>query len=329
MEHISFGSVESLHNKVKQANKRFHPEQRFFVKPKLHGTNASIVIKPDGVYAQSRKNTITPDSDNAGFAKFVDSLDIDHINNFNDDAKGIIIYGEWAGEGIQKNDAVTLIDKKAFFVFAIRGIDPLDNGHDTVVTDPVAIEYVLEIFNLSQHPDIYVIPTMAELNISFSGDAQHLEAVENTINSLVAQFEEVDPYINSVFGVEAPGEGVVVYPDPADWDEYKALMFKAKTKAHSVNKSKKAASAKVQVSPDVVDFAERFATTPRFEQGVTELGIDLDMKNMGQFLKWVNEDVIKESKDELEESELDWKQCSKEITNRARVWFMTEAKRIV
>ena len=59
------------------------------------------------------------------------------------------------------------------------------------------------------------------------------------------------------------------------------------------------------------------------------MGIDVDMKNMGKFLKWVNEDVIKESKDELEASELDWKKCSKEITNRARFWFMDEAKRIV
>lgn len=324
MKHISFGSIESLHNKVHLANKHFHTEQRFYVKPKLHGTNASIVIKPNGeVYAQSRKNVITPENDNAGFARWVESLDI----NTNLAHSTWIIYGEWAGTGIQKNDAVTQIGKKAFFPICMRVIK--NDGTEEVDHKPVFIEKILEVVGIDGHPDIHVIPIMAELDISFSGDSEHLQAVENTINALVAQFEEIDPYINDLFGVEAPGEGVVVYPDVTDWDTYHELSFKAKTKSHSVNKNKSSASFKVEVSPDVFDFAERFATLPRFAQAVEELGIDIEMKNIGQFLKWVNQDIIKESKDELEESELDWKQCSKVITNKARIWFMDGAKRIV
>jgi hypothetical protein len=42
----------------------------------------------------------------------------------------------------------------------------------------------------------------------------------------------------------------------------------------------------------------------------------------------VNVDIIKESKDELEESELEWKECAKEITKVSRGWFMNNAKRI-
>lgn len=326
MEHISFGSVESLHNKVKQANKRYHPEQRFLVKPKLHGTNASIVIETGLVYAQSRKNVITPEKDNAGFAKWVDALNIDTADA--PIGTTFILYGEWGGQGIQKDDAVTQIGKKAFFPICVRII--YSDGVELVEHEPDRVQfYADELFGMEDNPDVHVIPIMAELYISFSGDVEHLQAVETTVNSMVAQFEEIDPYINSMFGVEAPGEGVVVYPDVEDWDTFHKLSFKAKTKSHSVNKSKKAASFKVEVSPDVVDFADRFATVPRFEQAITELGIDIDMKNMGKFLKWVNEDVIKEGSDEVEESELEWKQCSKMITTKAKEWFTTEAKRIV
>lgn len=324
MEFISFGSIESLHNKVKEANRRYHPEQEFFVKPKLHGTNASIVISNDHVYAQSRKNIITPEKDNAGFATFVETLPI--TRNL---ANGVtwVVYGEWAGQGIQKDDAITQIGKKAFFPICIRHIFP--GGQETVTSDPKQIVTMLYAVNLLPHNDVYVIPEIGRMAISFSGSVSHLQSVETIVNELVDKFETVDPYVQEMFDVEAPGEGVVIAPVTDRWDVYKAHAFKAKTKAHSVNKTKKAASMKVEVSPDVRDFTEKFATVPRFEQAISELGVDIDMKNMEKFLKWVNEDVIKESKDELEESELDWKQCSKMITNKAREWFMTEAKRIV
>lgn len=321
-EFISFGSIESMHNNVKLANRWYHPEEPFAAKPKLHGTNASIVIDFDNmeVYAQSRKRVITVDDDNAGFARFVESISGDLLNTPRLDSK-LIVYGEWAGEGIQKKDAVTQIGKKAFFVICVRFAD------DSVMTDPKILKTFCEMLFMG-HDDVYIIPNVLDcVHLSFSGSVEHLQEVEAIINGVVADYEERDPFIQALFGdVEGPGEGVVVYPKNAEmWDDYKMWSFKAKTKTHSVNKSSKAASAKVEVSPDVKDFAERFATVPRFEQAVSELGIDLEMKNMGKFLKWVNEDVIKESRDELEESELEWKKCAKEITNRARAWYMEQA----
>lgn len=324
MEFISFGSIESLHNKVKLANKRYHSEQEFSVKPKLHGTNASIVVSNEQVYAQSRKNVITPEKDNAGFATFVKTLPI--TPNLADGFTWVI-YGEWAGQGIQKNDAITQIGKKAFFVVCVRSISP--DGKDLVTSDPSEIGMMLEILGIDEHQDVYIIPEIGRMFISFSGSVEHLQGVEMGVNELVDRFETVDPYVKETFGIEAPGEGVVITPVTYDWEEYKEFAFKAKTKSHSVNKSKKAASAKVEISPDVQDFADRFATVPRFEQALTELAIDTDMKSMGKFLKWVNEDVIKESKDELEESELEWHSCARQITNKAKEWFMKQAKRVV
>jgi len=325
MEHISFGSVESLHNKVKVAYRYPEPERMFSVKPKLHGTNASIVFKARGiVYAQSRKNILTLENDNAGFARWVSEIS---FKDFVFDGMTWILYGEWAGQGIQKNDAVTKIGKKAFFPICLRRIYS-DDRPDRVDHEEYLIKSGLENMGIADHPDIHIIPKMGEISICLNGNVDHLTQVETYVNTLVEGFEICDPYIQQKFGVEGAGEGVVFYPDTNDWDTYKNLMFKAKTEAHRVNKSKSAASAKVEVSPDVADFVDKFATIQRFEQAMTELNTGFDMKAMGQFLKWVNTDIIKESKDELEESELEWKECAREITNVSRGWFMNNAKRI-
>ena len=80
---------------------------------KIDGTNACIVIK-DGevVGVQSRKRFITPDSDNFGFASWV-----------NEHKAALLAlgdgyhYGEWAGPGIQKNPR-NLKDRR-FFLFNV------------------------------------------------------------------------------------------------------------------------------------------------------------------------------------------------------------------
>jgi hypothetical protein len=52
------------------------------------------------------------------------------------------------------------------------------------------------------------------------------------------------------------------------------------------------------------------------------------MKNMGSFLKWMNQDIIKESSAELEASNLTWEQVQKSITTAARGWFTQKNKQI-
>lgn len=78
---------------------------------KLDGTNAAVVIYNGQVTAQSRKRIITPEDDNYGFAKWVEK---------NADALKETLgygyhYGEWYGEGIQKNPLG--IEGKRFALF--------------------------------------------------------------------------------------------------------------------------------------------------------------------------------------------------------------------
>ena len=49
-----------------------------------------------------------------------------------------------------------------------------------------------------------------------------------------------------------------------------------------------------------------------------------DIRKVGPFIGAMNKDVSKESKAELEESELEWKQVSTRLTNRVRSWYIEQ-----
>ena len=91
---------------------------------KLHGTNASIAYNGVNIWAQSKGNIITPGKDNAGFAMFVhNNTDyfLDALSTIKDmlQAEEVVIYGEWAGKGIQKAVAISETPK-AFYMFDIK-----------------------------------------------------------------------------------------------------------------------------------------------------------------------------------------------------------------
>ena len=173
-----FPSIESFHHKVKAGKKYFVGKKTFNIKPKLHGTNAGIVYHPtEGVYAQSRKRVINVDSDNMGFAKFVDSLD---TNIYNDSGKIVVLYGEWAGQGIQSKDAITKIGRKIFapfaaVVFASDGETPV-----SVKTDTSDVRNVVEAAGLLDHPDVVVIDTIDTIDINFNDNESEIQAVADT-----------------------------------------------------------------------------------------------------------------------------------------------------
>ena len=308
-EFYKFPSIEKFSNNVKLGEKKLHGGQTFNISPKLHGTNAAIVVKRDGeVYAQSRNNVIDKDNDNCGFAAFVNSLSVVPQGT------NLVIYGEWCGKGIQKGDAICNIDKKIFVIFAVYDIDV-----DIITTDALDLEAIRD--NVMDHSDVYFIRPLSQIDINFNSPSS-LEKVTDVVNQHVERIEKCDPWVKEVFGVKGNGEGVVVAPVNSSREEYSDWTFKAKTEAHSVNKSKKPAQVQIEITEDVLSFVDMFATKARFEQAISEGQLDFDMKNMGKFLKWVGQDVKKESVDELEASGLDWKVCNKQITTKARQWFM-------
>lgn len=86
MEFIKWASIPRWEN------------EKYYFTEKIDGTNACIVINPDGTYfCQSRTRIITPEDDNFGFARWVKENEREILKL--GDGRW---YGEWWGLGIQR-----------------------------------------------------------------------------------------------------------------------------------------------------------------------------------------------------------------------------------
>jgi hypothetical protein len=118
---------------------------------KIDGTNACIVAQDGKVTAQSRKRIITPDDDNYGFARWV----YDNAGALLDTLGYGYHYGEWFGEGIQKNPLG--IEGKRFALFHATKYTE-QNGYELSKVDG------LETVPLLHHGqcDVWTIPDIMD-----------------------------------------------------------------------------------------------------------------------------------------------------------------------
>lgn len=123
---------------------RFH--KGLTITEKIDGTNACIVIWDGKVQAQSRKRMITPGDDNYGFARWV----YDNAGVLTDTLGYGYHYGEWFGEGIQKNPLG--VEGKRFALFHATKYTE-DNGYELNKVD--GLETVPLLFH--GQADIYTI----------------------------------------------------------------------------------------------------------------------------------------------------------------------------
>lgn len=352
MKFLPWPDITNFHN-LRRTIKQY-PESlngfgkvRYFAKIKLDGTNAAVIVTPNGeVYAQSRGKIITPNDDNMGFARWVESQK-DAWSKLSIAGKDLIIFGEWSGQGIQKNVAVSKISKKIFAVFCVVFRNSSGEITDYEI-DPETIKKLVK-----DVPDVHVLPwfTVQEQNFNVTIDwlavAETLQPELDRINQIVLEVEACDPWIKENFGVEGIGEGLVFYPlysplspDPESWNKFSSWLFKAKGEKHKTVKQ----TAPVQVDPEIAnsakDFAELVLTEARLEQGATAVwktfpqatplpdGVvySTDTKLIGAFIKWIENDVKKETAAELEASKLTWDQVNKVVTGQARQWYLNKNK---
>lgn len=307
-------------------------------KTKIHGTNAAIQVHEDGtLVCQSRTTILTPEADNAGFARWVES---------NKEAWGIangwIIYGEWCGPGIQKGVAVAQIPKKVFAVFAARSmIEPVggQNGKTGVGTDIMLIEPETLQSLVRGIPDTYVIPWYARarvdcnIPIDWKQTDEELTKHTNLINDWVMDVEANDPWVEATFGIKGTGEGLVFYPvsEPhLGYENFQYLCFKAKGEAHKNIATAKPAQVNAESVASIDAFVEMVLTSARLEQGARTIALtqgSYDQKQTGKFVAWCLADVEKECQDELEASMLTFKQVQKPLSEKARAWYLEKARR--
>lgn len=339
-----WSSIGGFHNvrKTLQVYPNLHSgEIAYRAKVKLHGTNGGIAIYPDGrVEAQSRTSVLHPKEDNANFCKQGVLAREDFWSGLADD-EVITVYGEWCGPGIEKGTAINKIDGKIFAVFAIQigdsVADEFGYDHASTLVDPPAITSFLRA--AGQIPsNVRVIPWYGdEIKVDYANKASMKSAVA-LMNDVVKAVEKNDPWVKNEFNEDGIGEGVVYYPisfmSPAGhFDQYQmsTFSFKAKGAEHKNVKTKKAVQIDPEVASSIDGFVTMVVTPARLEQGAREVAggeLDFHQRHIGAFLKWMGQDVQKETADELVASGLTWDQVSRPVSTEARTWYLKKFEEI-
>jgi hypothetical protein len=104
--------------------------------------------------------------------------------------------------------------------------------------------------------------------------------------------------------------------------------FKVKGEKHSTSKVHKLASVDVEKVASLQEFVKNHVTENRMKQGLTvivdEQGKPFEMRSLGDFLKWVHGDILKEEQDTIVASQLDMKQLSKYVSQSAKHWYVEQ-----
>jgi len=342
-KHISMPSIEQFRNVVANVNRQFNfvgldengeaiydhtkikPTLTFKGTVKLHGTNAAVCYNTvGGLWAQSKENIITPEADNMGFAFFVESnkeaffalidkvVDATHVDTV---MNTISIFGEWCGGSIQKNVGISNLPK-SFFIFGVK-ISPIVDKDDEAAVKANPAYWVdhtylrtpeQRIFNITDYPTW-------EIDINFNEP----EMVQNKLSELTIAVEDECP-VGKAFGFSGIGEGIV-------WScEFKNVVhrFKVKGEKHSSSKVKTLAAVDVEKITGIKQFIEYAVTESRFNQGIEKTfpnGEPVDIKKLGNLIKWVVDDVIKEEMDTMIKNQLEPKDIGKYVSTKVREMF--------
>jgi hypothetical protein len=306
-QHVQWGSIELPHNAIRTLTILAEqgqplPTIEYRAKVKLHGTNCAVQITDAGPVAQSRNLILTPAADHKGFATWVAS----RADFWSTLPRGLVVFGEWCGPGVERGMAISQAPSKLFCVFAVL-------EGEQMIHDPAAIGALLP----ARPADVHVLPWEgAPITIDF-GSREALERAAKELNDRVADVEREDPWCKRVLGISGLGEGLVFYPSPFD----QTLMFKAKGDKHRTA-GKKAVQVDASSAASIEDFVTLVVTDARLRQGLEAVGGDFDAKQTGAFLAWITADVKKESVAELEASQLTWRQVERAVQQRARRWFL-------
>jgi RNA ligase len=312
-----FPSIGNVHNFIKEVNESNSGPRVLHLRGtvKLHGTHADIVARPQEgtVWYQSRNRVLSIDNDNAGCCRFlsdrrgiVDQLIVD-IALKHPGCEQIMICGEYCGHKIQKGVALCNLPLM-FVVFAIK----------------VDFEWQhLNQYNLDLDANnIFSIEKAPIFTMTI--DTANPQTAIDDMKALTDAVEQDCPFSAS-FDVHGGGEGIV-------WTCLELLssryFFKTKGASHMVSKVKtlqKETPEQEQELRSVSGFVDSALLEPRLEQGLCylrEMNLNVEMKNIGVFLKWVVEDIKKEEEDALQCLPLG--KVQKEISNRAKVWYSTK-----
>jgi hypothetical protein len=283
-----------------------YPTLKFEGTVKLHGTNAGIVKYLDGrIEHQSRERVLSIEKDNAGFMLSMLSIQSNVEKLFSEFVfnESCVLYGEWCGGSIQRGVALNQLEKM-FVIFGVK-VD------DLWVELPLSVQdNDVRIYNINQFKKYYI-------EIDFN----HPELIQNKLIELTMEVEENCP-VGDYFGIDGIGEGIVF--TSVDNQDYK---FKSKGEKHSSSKVKVLNSVTIEEIEGLKNFVNYSVSENRLNQGINSLienNIEIESKNIGQFIKWIVKDVLKEEIDTIVLNKLNVKAVSSAIAKKSRNWFLNK-----
>lgn len=349
-------SIQQLHNVVKDIeatlkmknegstdispqNLCFDKEVKYKSKVKLHGQNAAISIQRAGNDIDIRPQSRSQFTDDGSFAGkilkdhkkyFIENYFLKNEDYFKKllgkDVEIVNIYGEVCGSKIQKGVALSNLKEDIFAIFSIVINDSL------IIYSPELLNKLLpnlpkRFYVLPWHKDEKGNEFIYTLNYM---NTNQMQKEADKIDEEVIKIDKVDPWVLENFKIKGHGEGLVLYPinigDKELCDQgivtrkiYEVFTFKAKGDKHRNVKTKKSAQVDTEVVKNAKAYADLMVTSQRCEQACGEVGVDI--KKMKNFLKWVEDDVKKEGKDELKASNLTWDQVKQVVSKTAGDWY--------
>jgi hypothetical protein len=286
---------------------------------KLHGTNA-------GVHYNFSTGEITPwkrsgpaNGGHYGFTEWVSKnkkLFTEFFEGLKEDqeldADSAVVYGEWAGQGIQKGVAISQIPKK-FYPFAMRYIygEKADWAREHEVMD----------LHSPEHGCIS-LPTLWRKSIKI--DFSNPKAIQNKLISLTEEVENECPIAKILGDISGTGEGIV-------WTSFygqERIAFKVKGEKHSVTKVKTLASVDPEKLKNIQAFVQYALTENRMKQAISEVfGESLPSKSRtGDVVKWIKNDILSEEQVTLEANNLYSADVHKALGNSAAQMFFRVAE---
>lgn len=277
---------------------------------KLHGTNSAVSITENGFHFQSRERIITPEDDNYGFAAF----GVKNIDYFQElfkvfGCKNLTVFGEWCGKGIQEGVAISELDR----MFVIFKILADDEWVDFSFIGNVPERRIFNIYSFGHWT----------IKIDFNSPA----IKSNELLEITNAVEKECP-AGKYFGVSGIGEGVVWSCVSEGYKDSK-FTFKVKGEKHSVTKVKTLSLVDIAKLESIKECVDAIMPENRLERGLSylsDMGKDLDIKNISEFIKWTTSDAIKEEADIIANSGFTPKDVGKELSVKARNWFLNRLK---
>ena len=192
------------------------PILKFIGSINLHGTNAQVYYTPEsGVMAGKRTSGLSPDQLTAhfGFNQFVQVTKKEYFTKllsnlhtmYCEDGEQIILYGEWAGQRIQKGVGISELPK-GFYMFDSKAYNP-DTDESKWITTGNS-EFIPIGFDEENIYQITEFPTY-EIEIDFNNPG----LVQNKLIELTTAVELDCPVARQLLGEDCKGkligEGIV------------------------------------------------------------------------------------------------------------------------